>query len=488
LVPILHYLAVIGAFLSAGLILPSLIGFGTGDTERAGALLIYTAFGFFLSTAILMATRGRAFSLNRIGSIYLVVIGWVIFPLVLAIPFSGLMEITYHDALFEAVSAFTTTAADGIKNPEALGSTAVLLRATIQWFGGLLTLFSFVLFLGPLRIGGMPRPRTSIGEAAGRTSSGINRMAMNISRYFLVGTIICFSLLLLCGVDAYSSLILATTAITAGGYIPPGNELVDLATTPALLVMAFFFIMASTSIFWHRMIGRRQISNLKLHRESYFLLAIAACLAFILFVAIAYATGIGAVSNTPLLVSEAIFNATSIISTSGLQSRSGIFALLAPSFVMALLVIGGGCYSTAGGVKLYRIGAMLFHSRSELSKLVYPHGVPKARFGSDTHSLELMKSIWTMFLAALITIVFSANALALTGLDFQASFTAAIAAFSNAGPAYSTDWVPRGTPGWPAYGEMVASQKLILSAVMLLGHLEVIALIVALNPFYWLKR
>jgi trk system potassium uptake protein TrkH len=218
------------------------------------------------------------------------------------------------------------------------------------------------------------------------------------------------------------------------------------------------------------------------------LLALAAVLGFIFFVAIAAASGIGSVSDTGLLFGEAVFNATSLVSTSGLQSRAGIFALLAPSFVLALLIIGGGCYSTSGGLKLYRVGAMMFHSRVELSKLVFPNGIPRASFGSETYNADLMKSIWTMFLAALFTIVLAANALALTGMDFQAGFTATIAAFSNAGPAYSPDWVPRGTPGWPDYSSMVTSQKLILATVMLLGHLEVIALIVALNPFYWLKR
>jgi len=73
-------------------------------------------------------------------------------------------------------------------------------------------------------------------------------------------------------------------------------------------------------------------------------------------------------------------------------------------------------------------------------------------------------------------------------MEFQASLTAAVAAISNAGPAYSADWVPRGTAGWPGYFEMSLTQKMMLSAIMLLGRLEVIALIVAFNPTYWLSR
>jgi trk system potassium uptake protein TrkH len=487
-VAILHYLALVGTFVTTSLLLPILIGYGTGDTEQAGRLLYFTALGFFLAVSVLMATEGRGMTLDRTKSIYLVVIGWLIFPLILAIPISGLFAISYFDAWFEAVSAITTTAADGIRNSESSGTTAMVLRSTIQWLGGFLTLLTFVLFLGPIQVGGMPRPRTSIGEAATRSVIAVNRMAFNMFRYFSLATLLCFALLILCGVDAYSSLILTSTAVTAGGYVPTGTDLSSIANSPALLVMAAFFLLSSTSVFWHRMVIKWQVTNLKRHRESYFLLAVVFVLALIFLVAISSAAGSVAISDFGRVASEAIFNSASLVSTSGLQSRSGIFALLAPSFILALLIIGGGCFSTAGGLKYYRVGAMFFHSRIELSRLIYPSGIAKTKFGSERYNVGLMKSIWTMFLAASILIVLSANALALTGMDFHAGFTAAIAAFSNAGPAYSPDWVLRGTPGWPAYGEMAINQKIILSVVMIFGHLEVIALIVAVNPFYWLKR
>jgi trk system potassium uptake protein TrkH len=487
MIALLNYVAVIGAFLSASLVLPAFVGFGTSDFDSGFTLLIYAVIGAFFSSAILMATRGRKINLDRVNSVYLAVLSWIIFPLVLAFPLADLFQISYLHAVFEAVSAFTTTAADSIDSLEAASPAAIFLRSNLQWTGGLAAILTFILFLGPIRAGGLPKPRSSAGEASGRTTSAVNRIAWRMFLYFFLATIICFVLLMLSGVDAFSSLILTSTAMTAGGYTPAGKTLVDIAPPFALIVMAVFFIIASTNVYWHRMVIKWQINNLKNHRESYYLIGLTGLLSFVFLIAIFRASG-STVVGPFQTVSEAIFNASSLISTSGLQSRPGIFLLITPSVVFLILLIGGGCFSMAGGIKLYRLGAMLFHSENELTKLIYPNVVTKSHFGAEIYNLRLMKSIWTMAAALIGTMVLGALALAFSGMSFQASITASIAAITNAGPAYSVDWVPRGTEGWPSYNEMIIPQKMILSIIMLLGRLEVIAVLVAINPTYWIKR
>lgn len=488
MVAVLNYLALTGTFLSLALLLPALIGFGFGQMQSGTALLIYSALGGFLFFSMLIAIRGRKVQLDRVNSVALVVLGWLIFPLILALPLSDLFSISYRDAVFEAVSAMTTTAADGIRAPETAPKAAIFLRAVIQWFGGLATLLTFILFLGPIRAGGMPKPRLSAGEATGRSISGIYRIVWRVLRTMVAATLICFSLLMLAGVDAYSSAILASTAVTAGGYIPPGKALLDVTPPLAMTVMAVFFLIAATSVFWHQMFVRAQWVSLKRHRESYYLIAIALSLAAVFFAVLVEVSGSRSFLELPRFFAEALFNGASLAGTSGLQSRPGVFALVSPLLVLSLLVIGGGCYSTASGIKLYRLGGMLFHAGTELSRLVYPHGVPRTKFGNENYDLQIMKAIWTMFMAAILVITLGSFALALTGLSYQASLTAAVAAFSNAGPAYSTDWVPRGTVGWLDYPDMAVNQKLVLAALMLCGRLEVVAIVAALNPLYWLRR
>lgn len=485
MIALFNYLGLIGAFLSVSLVLPAFVAFGTDDLQNGLTLLVYAGIGGFFSIAILMATHGRNASLDRTSSIYLAIVSWFVFPLILAVPISDLFAISYGDAVFEAVSAFTTTAADGIANIDALPASAIFLRASLQWTGGLATLLTFILFLGPIRAGGLPKPRASAGEATGRTTASINRIAMSMLRFFLFVTLLCFVLLMMSGIDAFPSLILATTAVTAGGYLPDGRTLSETASPLGLMVISVFFLLASTNVFWQRMVMRWQVPNLKAHRESYFVILAILLLSLVFLVTIIQASGPG---SAGVVASEAIFNASSLVSTSGLQTRPGIFLLIGPLAALTVLLIGGGCFSMAGGIKYYRIGAMGFHAEAELSRLVYPHIATSGHFGSEEYSLPLMKAIWTMFAAFLFVLIIGAGALAASGLSFQASFTASVAAITNAGPAYSVDWVPRGTEGWLSYPDMSVTQKLVLSCVMLFGRLEVIAVFVALNPFHWLRQ
>jgi len=132
-------------------------------------------------------------------------------------------------------------------------------------------------------------------------------------------------------------------------------------------------------------------------------------------------------------MSEGIFNSASIVSTSGLQSRPGALSLLPPTLVLIVIFIGGGCYSTSGGIKFFRIGGMYSLAQYELN------------------------------------------------LNFHASFTAVIAAITNAGPLYAPEWSTGTNEVWPSYADMLTSQKTIITVVMLLGRLEVIAVIASLT-------
>ena len=483
-----NYIGLVGTFISAVLLIPALTAFGFRETENGFSLLIYAALGGFLSVNLLVATQGRGSMLKRGTALMLAVFGWVLFPVALAFPIAGTFSISYSDALFEAVSALTTTAADGLGSLETRPASAIVLRASLQWIGGLLTILTFLVLLGPTGVGGLPKTRRSIGEGAGRVATGISRMTSSLTRYYVGATLVCFALLLLTGVSPFDSLILSSTAISSGGYLPPDGQLFELGTPATLLVMAFFFMLAATSVYWHRMVGRWQIDNLRHHRESYYLIAVMLVVSAFLLMIFLTTPGMRQATGSLSLVSEAVFNAASLVSTSGLQSNAGIFTLLSPAFVFAILLIGGSTYSSAGGLKFYRVGAMLFHARQDLAKLVYPHAVTPRHFGTEAYNLQIMRAIWVMCISSIFTIAMGSGLLALLGLDFQASITASVAAFTNAGPAYSPDWAPRGAEGWLAYHEMGIGMKFALAAIMLVGHLEVVAFLVVINPFRWLAR
>ena len=247
-----------------------------------------------------------------------------------------------------------------------------------------------------------------------------------------------------------------------------------------MIIMTVFLILGGTSIFWHRQIANFRLEELRIHRESYFVLGIWLLTAFILFARLNEVSGNLPESQILSATSEALFNAASLVTTSGIQSRPGIFILLAPTAVVFIILIGSGTFSTAGGMKMFRMGIILTHARKELHTLIFPNSVDSERFSGGRLDLPFMKRIWGFFAIWLIILGFGGFILSLSGMNFQAAFTAATAALTNAGPVYGTFWNVSNEPGWIAYADMTGFQLNLISLLMLLGRLEIIVIIASI--------
>ena len=488
MVTVIFYLAALVTIVMVSLILPVLVAIGVGEDDVAYRLTIYLGVGGFLSTSTLLAISGRQHVLDRISSIYLAVFAWIGIPLILAFPFADILAIDYGSAVFEAVSAFTTTAADQFANTVVLPKSMLLARAQIQWIGGLASLLTVILIIAPTRLGGLPQFRGSAATNAVFSSPlGLAFYCWRLAQIYLALTLACFGALLLTGIKPFESMVLSMTAVSSGGYLPGGENLSVTAGSAGMVVMALFFLIACTSVFWHRMLVQIRLEDLKAHRESYFILAIWAGVSLYFTNEIVQASGAAQTSAFDNFA-EGLFNAASVVSTSGLQSRPGIFALMTPTLILAILLLGAGTFSTSSGIKFYRLGGILRQTSYELNRLVHPSGIRSRKFGSVEYDIQMMKAIWAVLLLTILTVGLGALVLTAHGMNFQAGLTASISAFANAGPAYGPEWAPQTAQGWPHYSEMSVSEKMILATIMIFGRLEVVILLVAANFAYWFNR
>jgi len=179
--------------------------------------------------------------------------------------------------------------------------------------------------------------------------------------------------------------------------------------------------------------------------------------------------------------------AASLISTTGYETRNGGLALLPLPLVVMLVFVGGGSFSTAGGIKYYRFGAMLTQSYRDLMRLLYPHGIRPARFGSQPYDMQLMKAIWSHLVV--IVVLLGVVALAVSGeaTDYEGALLATVAAFSNIGPLYDTAW-SAGLREWQLFADFGGFTKLILALTMILGRIEVLAVLGIVNGAIWVRR
>jgi len=474
-------MAAMGAILCSSLLLPALVAFGIDEVDFGFRILLYGALGGFISTSILLAVLGRSTGLARNASIQLAVTAWILFPLAFAIPIMELGGLSFLDAWFQTVSAFTTTGADLFAGRDDIPRSLIFMLAMFQWFGALATLITFTLVLAPWDIGGLPKI-ASVSMAASIVASEQRLLDFcgRLLRTFLFLSLVCLLLLILCGLSSFDAMVYTFTALSTGGILPSRESPDLMLGNDGMIVVSIFLLIASTSIFWHREILRLNFRELTRHRESYFVLALFALLALFIAYELALASGARLLLSDGSRFAEGMLNAASLVSTSAIQSRPGVFSLLPSTLVLLVIFVGAGCYSTSGGLKMFRIGGMFSLSRLELDRLIYPHLIGSNSYGSMRFTPDDLKAIWSLFAAFIMLAALGTCVMAFSGLPFQAAFYATFAAISNAGPLYTPDAAPAGQV-WPGYVDLTSLQRSALMVIMMLGRLEIIAIIACIT-------
>lgn len=479
---VVFYLAALGAILSASMLLPALVAFGTGEIEIGYRILMYGISGGFVSIAILLTIYGKTGGLERNHAILLTVGSWIFFPLITTLPIADLTGLGFMDAFFQSMSSFTTTGAIVFENPETVPDSILFLLAQLQWLGGLATLITLILVLAPWEIGGLPHVEsTSVAASIVASQSRLVAFCGRIFRTYLAFTVSCFGLLVLAGVTPLDAIIFSYSALSTGGIVPSRTSVDNLLGVDGMIILSIFLLIGALSVFWIQDLFRLKLSKLVVHRESYFIIATAVGIGGFIAYTLLDAAGSTSILPVQAAISEGILNATSIVSTSGIQSRPGVFALLPSILVLLLVFVGGGCYSTSGGIKFFRIGGMYSLARGELDRLLYPNVVRSGKFGNTEFDVNFMKAVWSLFAILIATLGIITCMLSFSGLTFQPAFTAAMASITNAGPLYGGFWDFSSSAEWPEYFAMEPFQKLILTTGMLLGRLEIIAVFAALT-------
>ncbi len=473
---LVYYIAAIGSFLSASLVFPALVAFGFSETEIGFRVLMYALFGGFVFAAILLSATGTDDGISRNQTIVLAIFSWIFFPAVYCIPIADMTGSGIVDAVFQSYSSFTTTGAVVFDNIEQVPKSVMFMLAQFQWLGGYATLITLILVLAPWRIGGLPQiAEVSIAASIVATHQRLGRFCLDIFQVYTLMTVICFACLMLIGVNPYDASILSFSALSTGGILPGTAPLDGLLGAGGLLVLSFFLFIGATSVFWHSDIGRLHFPELFRHRESYYILGSILALGMYISYTLLKLAGSTAVLSPTMAFAEGLFNATSIVSTSGMQSRPGVLSVLPHILVLMLVFIGGGCFSTAGGIKHFRIGGIYHYANVELNRLIFPSLVGRDRFGATKYDSEFIKALWAILSVLIAVLGIVTILLSVSGLEFQQAFTAALAAITNSGPVYGPFWGSGAAEDWPTYGQLPDFHKVLMTLTMVLGRLEVIA-------------
>jgi trk/ktr system potassium uptake protein len=477
----IHSLAIVLAVCAAAMLTTGLAGLGLDEHGAASDFIVMAMITGFIAGGIFFASRRPEAVGRRTGKYAFVVLAWLVPPLFMAFPMMDATNGHFFSSWLETVSGLTTTGASVFfGNVDSLARTVVLWRAELNWLGGFLTLVLIITVLAPSGVGGVPSRHVAIAR---RAVSGEGGRQWVLIRDLIIGyvgvTIAVVFALAATGLPGFDAFCLGMSAVSTGGFLPIDGGVAAYANPAAEIVLAIAMLIGATSVLWHRMVISGRWQALADHRESYWLIGVAVMLG------IAFAVTFTNMNGLPWATAlhRGLATGASLVSTTGMEIEPNGFADIPLPLVLIVALVGGGAFSTAGGLRFFRVGAMLAESIKETRHLIYPHGVRPRLFGAPEFDVGIMKSILSLFAATLALLAAVALAITLAGVDFGGALAATVAAFSNTGGVFSSGWAEAAS--WPGFGDMPAAIQLLMAGVMIVGRLEIIAIIVAVSLVVW---
>ena len=481
---ILYFLSIVLGALG-GLMLPTaLVALSAGDGDLAEVFLLTSGLTGFVSGGIYFALREQKKELVNAQTFLLCVLVWFGLPLGAAFPFVVSGQLNGIDALFEATSGLTTTGSTTFSSLADVPTALIFWRAILQWFGGFLTLLSFLLILAPGGVGGVPRRQIGMMDRNLNDENGrIFQVIRQVGASYAIFTLVLAWLLIIAGLPPFDSICLAFSTLSTGGFLPIDGTIASYDNRLAELFLALGMLIGATSVLWHRMAVRGKMQMLAEHRESYALILLVVALGLLYSIVLFRLAGSASVLPPSSALRQGFFTAISLVSTTGMELRHADVTVLPGLLVICVALVGATPFSTAGGLKLYRIGAMIVQAAGEIGRLIYPSSVRGGKVGQTDYTIQLMKAIWSSFLLSMIMIAIVAGMVTYDIGHFDGGLVAAVSSFSNIGPLYASGWSQTGE--WPSYAEMGLTVKYALIVTMILGRIEIIVLLGALNLNFW---
>ncbi|HEX9646317.1 MAG TPA: potassium transporter TrkG [Alphaproteobacteria bacterium] len=477
-------LALLGALLvglAAAELAPLAVALALGEAADVRAFGLGAGTALFFGVVLLLVGRGTWRRVTRRDALVLAALGWAGLSLFAALPFAlaGVAP-NAPGAVLEAVSGLTTTGLSVIADPAGAGRSVVLWRALLQWIGGAATLV-FAATLIP-QVGFATRARRAGASSPERLAEPFRPRFFQAAQAVLVPyavlTVLCFMALAATGLTSFHAACYALSTVSTGGFSPDRGGPLALGNGMAEMVLILFMAAGAINftVHWAALCGRPRAYGAD--PETGFMLLVVATAAVLLAV-LGVAEGAGAIGAE---LRRALFQAVSAATTTGYGAGadSGPDPVFVVLVLAGLVLVGGASTSTAGGIKLGRALLLLRQSVRELERLAHPHGVVVIKLGRTSITDSAMEAVWAYFVLFLACLITLALGLAAVGLDAERSMLLALSAIANTGPLLT---------GAAGLGGSLASlpetAHWLLALGMLVGRLELFAVLMLLTPEFW---
>ncbi len=447
----------------------------------ADLLLRATATTFAIGVALSLLTQRFRRELQPRDGFLLVGLTWSVLPAFGALPlWMVLPDLSPTDAYFEAVSALTATGATVLTGLDTMPSAVHVWRCLMMWVGGLGIIVLAVAILPMLGVGGSQLFRAEITGPMkdNKLTPRIADTARAIWSVYVLLSAACVLAYRAAGMSWLDAFLHMGSTVSLGGFSAYDASFGHW-DSPAIEAVAIVFMLLSGVNLTLYYVIYRQRSPAALWRNTEaraFFSVLAASIAVIA----GYLAGTGAYDSFVVALRHAAFHVISVATTTGYAAYDYAEWPLFASLLMILL----GCFatcagSTGGGIKMVRLILLLKQARHEFVRIVHPNVVNPVVFNGQAVSDRVMQNVIGYMMTYGAVLVGLTMAMLFTGLDAVTAFTAILACVNNIGPGL-------GEVG-PAvnYGGLSDVQTWICAFAMLVGRLELLAVLVLFMPAFW---
>ena len=442
------------------------------DSSFFGASLVTIIFGtlFFLSNI----DHDKKLTLQQ--AFLLTALSWLSIAIFGSLPFIfSDLNFSFTNAFFESMSGITTTGSTIISNLDEMPKSILLWRAILQWLGGIGIIIMAITLMPIMNVGGMQLFKVSSNDSNEKILPKSKEIALRLIYIYSSLTLFCGITYNIFGMKFFDSLTHSMTTIATGGF-SNYNESIGYFNSVSIEISSMFFIILGSLPFiaYIKFInGNRKILINDTQIKSFFKIIIFSIVVISAYLLIN--------KSDEFSLRSVFFNVISILTGTGYVNAEfdnwGSFSLI---LFLGLMFVGGCAGSTTCGIKIFRVQILYLFVVNQLRKIIYPKGVFVLKYDQNAIDNKFIASIISFIYMYLVIFFILTALLSLTGLDFVTSISGAATSISNVGPGLGSIIGPNGN-----FSTLPDISKWILALGMILGRLELFAILVLFLPSFW---
>ncbi len=442
------------------------------DSSFFGASIVTIIFG----TLFFLSNLDHDKKLNLQQAFLLTALSWLSIAIFGSLPFVfSTTEFSFTNAFFESMSGITTTGSTIISNLENMPKGILLWRAILQWLGGIGIIIMAITLMPIMNVGGMQLFKISNSDSSEKILPKSKEIALRLIYIYSGLTALCAISYNFLGMSFFDSLTHSMTTIATGGF-SNYNESIGFFNSVSIEISAMVFIILGSLPFiaYIKFLnGDKKIFISDIQIKAFFKIIIFSIILLSIYLILS--------NSNQIPLRSIFFNVISILTGTGYVNAQfddwGGFPVI---LFLSLMFVGGCAGSTTCGIKIFRIQILYSFVSNQLKKIIYPKGIFILKYDYNPVDNKFIASIISFIYMYLVIFFIITALLSLTGLDFITSISGAATSISNVGPGLGSIIGPNGN-----FSSLPDISKWILSLGMILGRLELFAILVLFLPSFW---